>query len=518
MKYYGINKKHARENYMYRFAKLQTKVKSTFPGKIGKRWKLYYDNLFDETSWTIHHENAVPTGKHVILDHFVTSDLVFREDVEKLHKGLKWLLLHHYPYGEFVSQPIQSVEEMDNKISEIDKDMSLWHSWNFIGLFDFHGSKLQDSIDHFSLGIRSINTSFFALEFTIYLTDEKKNKLSETIKKDINRKKYSVHKVISRRKNKRLTYQYAIGWESDESTKSQEINNAISSLEWDFYEAMKHLPLFFHRNNIQPPRIDVFLTDIDYHEDHFWFWKSVGINRTSGQFIDENHKVFFPSEWRGNNNRLLYVVRDDVQLSGDEWSRYTIMDQVYGHLQEFAGEYFKFLFLRLFFTSVKDNIAKYKRKLDRLKLRKRKFRVILKLRYKFEKETDAFKRYSRENIWQGSIDHLRELYKDNDELIKKIKFNVHYLTCNKFCDRTCSVMQRLSDRISEIETDFEDKRVILQHLVEYKNSRKSWILSILMFVIAASTLLFVIFPDDAVSLSNWIRNSFIVQWIEELLK
>lgn len=114
----------------------------------------------------------------------------------------------------------------------------------------------------------------------------------------------------------------------------------------------------------------------------------------------------------------------------------------------------------------------------------------------------------------SGIDHLHELYKENDGLIKRIRFNAHYYTCNRFCERTCSVMERLAERISEIETEFEDKRTILQHLVEYKNSRKTWILSILMCIIAALTLFFVIFPSYAGLLANWIKNTHIAQWIK----
>ena len=158
-----------------------------------------------------------------------------------------------------------------------------------------------------------------------------------------------------------------------------------------------------------PPRIETYSTDIDYHEDNDSFWNSIGINAYQGQFIDERQKVFFDnrlSERYGTlypNNRIIYIFKDDGIKIGQFES---IKDEVYYHLREYAGEYFKFLFLDILSMETGKTLVIYKHKLDRIKLKKNHLNALLKLKYKLSLEIDDYSRYRRDDIWNKAKDEL----------------------------------------------------------------------------------------------------------------
>ncbi len=107
-------------------------------------------------------------------------------------------------------------------------------------------------------------------------------------------------------------------------------------------------PLVLHNKEILPPRIEVYRTDIDYHDNNEFFWESIGISAYQGQFIDKRHKMFFSNNRSGrydatlSNNRLIYIFKDDDIEVGQLRS---IKDHVYSHINEYANDYFFSSFL-----------------------------------------------------------------------------------------------------------------------------------------------------------------------------
>ena len=111
---------------------------------------------------------------------------------------------------------------------------------------------------------------------------------------------------------------YSVVRYNDDLLKADRIYEFISCIEWEFLEELSsNFPLVLHRNDIMPPRIEAYYTNIDYHDDCKSFWDSIGVYGFQGQFIDDRQKMFFECSLSGRyegdqiNNRLIYIIKDD---------------------------------------------------------------------------------------------------------------------------------------------------------------------------------------------------------------
>ncbi len=241
---------------------------------------------------------------------------------------------------------------------------------------------------------------------------------------------------------------YSLSYYSDDTLKSDEIYTWITRIEWKFYEEIrKYLPIILHSKWFVPPRIEVYYTQLK-----------------------------------------------------------SVKDYAYHHMDDFAVEYFKFMFLNLMTKKTADTIVAFKRKLDPIKLKKNGLKKLLKLRYDFERQIDPFIRYSRDDIWEMSIERLGyEVYQDGDKAVKNASMP-WVTTYYKVAQSACAGADHINDQIAILRKEFDDKQQILQHLFDYNNSSRAMRMNTIMIVIAAATLFFVVFPESASWMANIIRN------------
>ena len=121
--------------------------------------------------------------------------------------------------------------------------------------------------------------------------------------------------------------------------------------------------------------------------------------------MDERQKMFFENTLSGRygklyaNNRLIYIFKDDgIEIGQFE----SIKDMVYYHIEEYAIDYFKFMFLDMLSREAGKTLVEYKHKLDNIKLKRNNLESLLKLKYNFSMEIDDFNRYKRDDIWDKS--------------------------------------------------------------------------------------------------------------------
>lgn len=89
MKYYGIRRKKRRERFIYWYAKYSIKIKGTLPCKHHKYFKQSYNYTFREVNFFTHKNNEIPKGHWFRLNQIVTSDLILRENIGELQKGIR---------------------------------------------------------------------------------------------------------------------------------------------------------------------------------------------------------------------------------------------------------------------------------------------------------------------------------------------------------------------------------------------------------------------------------------------
>jgi len=206
-------------------------------------------------------------------------------------------------------------------------------------------------------------------------------------------------------------------------------------------------------------------------------------------------------------NRYIYMVKDDGIEEGQFKS---VKDQVYFHMDDFSGEYFKFMFLRVLSQEAADILVSFKRRLDPIKLKKNRINKLLKLRYQFERQIDPFVRCYRDDIWDSSVSLLgHEIYKDSDIHIKNA-LRGRVTTYKSVSKGVCAGAKHINDEIAILRKDFDDKQQILQHLSDYRNNSRTLWINVMMLIVAIMTLFFVIFPERAEWLASIIRN--LLRW------
>ena len=519
MKYYGIKWKQQRENIEYLYALTITKLKSVIPWKHQKIYKRNYEFVFKKDHTFKGRYNGIPDKHFLKLEQIVTSDLIYREDINKLQKGIRELLKSHRAGDRFLVHGAEGLEEICKKIDQMDSSLLMWYNRCECGVFDFRGDQLEQIIDHFTMEVKNINSSYLNLEFQIFLSNEKAKELERLINEDYHHHRGQAYKVLTSPKNGGAISTYSVVHYNDEFLKADRISDFLGCIEWEFYNALsKYFPLMLHDKGLIPPRIEVFFTDIDYHDGFERFWDSIGINHWHGQFIDERQKMFFDHKEAKDENwpcpRLLYINKDDGIEAGHLES---VKDQVYDHLQDVSQEYFKFLFLGILSHEAGRKIVEYKHHLDKIKLKKNRLHKLLKLRYSFERNIDSYVRFVRDDIWDTSIKKIKEAYICSDSIIKVAR-RPFFRSYKSFCEDALHGAESINEAIESLRNEFESKRIILQHLADYKNSTHNMWLNVLMLIVATLTLFFVIYPKRAGWTADIITSTFTkaIEWLMTL--
>lgn len=219
--------------------------------------------------------------------------------------------------------------------------------------------------------------------------------------------------------------------------------------------------------------------------------------------------MFFDSSLSGryednaiSDSRLIYIIKDDGIEIGQLKS---VKDTAYYHIEEYAREYFRFLFLGILSRTTGKRTIRFKHKLDRIKLKRNKLKQLLKLRYLFERAVDPYVRFERDDLWAESENKLgNDVYHDNMETLSKIT-HPFCITYKAFCNGKNSGAKSINDAIATLRKEFADKEEILQQLSDYRNSSKNFWLGFIMLIITAATLFFVIFPERTVWVADHLR-------------
>ena len=522
MKYYGLKRKCFKERIIYTYAKQRAHILCKIPGKQKKFWTRNYKMIFGEYSFAKHmkekHNNEIPKDGELELRQLVICDLIRREDIKSLQAGVRHLIKHRRA-NRFLGGSIDGLDEICRKIETMDSTLLSWYNKVECGIFEFKKHSLEKEIDYFILNIGNVNSAFLAVELVVYPTEEKKKELQELIYRNYSDEKGYAFSTLTGKKGKNGAHaNYSVVHYNNASLKADKIYEIISCLEWDILdELVSHIPFLLHGKGIMPPRMEMFYTNIDYREKNHEFWPSVGIQEYNGQFIDERQKIFFEVELSGRyekaelNNRMIYVIKDDDIEFGQLQS---VKDEVYYHMRDYSLDYFKIMFLRILTREAGKQLVFYRRKLDKIKLKRNQLDQLLKLKYNLSKNIDNYNKYIRDEMWERIDNRLQEIFQENSEITSKAKHN-YFISMKSYVQHSISDKKKIDKDIDILYREYDDKKEILQNLADFKNIRRSLLLNILMLFVSVVTLTFVVFPNRAKVLAETIRN--IYNWILHLL-
>ncbi len=517
MKYYGIKSKIKKESIDYAFQKSITWLKASIPGKVQEVWKIHYNSVYNsDASYDFHakYDNSIPDGGKCEFYEFVTLDLVRREDIPRLQKGIK-ALIYRNRSSKYLNFHNDSLEDIYAKIDSMDSSLLDYNSGIRCGIFDFEGTKLSEEIRCFSLSILNINASFLGIKCDITLSEDLENRLNEIICKDFHDKRGYPQKFLSgtnRSVGKRITNGYTAVHYNDAALKADKIYEFISCIEWNFYEMLqKSIPVLLHRKGIIPPRIDIFGTNIDYKDYErtlHCFWDSVGAPAFNGQFINENHKIFLRNYLSGrypsgiDDSRIIYIYKKDAI---SEYGYDSIEGEINLIIRNYAIHLFKYMLLNIFAKDAGKRIVEFKTKMDKISIRRNCLKEILKQNYQFERNIDDYRRYVKDEPWKDSETFIGKLFFENDRLIQSSD-RVFLLGKHQyFQNNAIASKDKIDQDLEMVLNDFQRKKEILLSLFEYKNVRLTWFIGVLTFIVACLTLLATLNPDPFLYIGEVLR-------------
>ena len=115
LKYYGLRNKIKKEDFIYSYAKHKAKLLSILPGKRKTFWKDNYDTIYGDDLFYLKDDNSLPDNAFFDMYSMVVSDLIRREDIKRLQRGVKLLLLKRRS-NRFLLTPIEGLDEICKRI------------------------------------------------------------------------------------------------------------------------------------------------------------------------------------------------------------------------------------------------------------------------------------------------------------------------------------------------------------------------------------------------------------------
>lgn len=498
MKYYGIKKERRHDEISYWKARAISFVKPylIFNSQKRKQAKEWYSRLFGEyDDTTLHRENKIPEGNYHQPVSIIVTELIAKEDIERLKLGIHKLMLE-YTSHKFVGVML-SVDDINNGIDDINENLSSFDHWFQCGRFDFERKKeLKNLIDYYDIKIRNFSTSYFALEIHIYFADKRRNQLVKLINEDYRGDKGIVSTYYSHNSEKSgaIKNKTLIRFNND-FQKNDLINNLIIETKWYLFDFLSvYLPVVFHNKGLIPPSFNLYKTNIGFeHNESEAFNYSVGKSNYYGDLSPSIRIYFTPETSRQKNQPKRHDMNIIVyEISHEKYDEYYSFD--FGLTDEMSHKYgaiYKLFLLNTFnyyFTFVG---SQYRNKVNKIKMKKRSYKKLLKIRYEFEKEYALLKRVYHEINWKSEEEYVTDLFLNPDKSAGNSDF---FNKVNLFTDYPINKMSIVRDTHLNIEKEIEQKLTILGYLKDYSIENKNYKLNISMLIISTLTLLFVLYP------------------------
>lgn len=154
--------------------------------------------------------------------------------------------------------------------------------------------------------------------------------------------------------------------------------------------------------------------------------------------------------------------------------------------------------------------AYFRNKINRIKVRKRTYARLLKLRYKFHINFALMEQIKKEINLENLRKQTEKYFQDNF-IIKSDKYstykNISTLPIKRF--------QIYIRNKNILEERLNEKIILAEELKQYYDGRKDWSINLITFAIGVGTFLFLIFPSWAEVFADYLIKGFeiIVKWL-----
>ena len=109
---------------------------SVLPGKNKEFWKRNYNCIYENRFHLGNYTNSIPDNNSFKLYSLVISDLIHREDITSLQRGMK-KLIRKRKSNRFFDTTNEGLDEICKRIEKMDESLLSWYENTDFGLFEY---------------------------------------------------------------------------------------------------------------------------------------------------------------------------------------------------------------------------------------------------------------------------------------------------------------------------------------------------------------------------------------------
>ncbi|QSF46194.1 hypothetical protein [Paenibacillus tianjinensis] len=511
MKFYGIKREKLIERIQYEKAKAITFLKPFLEINKENRdsKKEWYNRIFkNQNRFRLDISNSIPLGGYFVPVSVITFELIAKEDIKRLKNGIERLIIKNTSH-KFMGG-MRSWKDMIDSIDNLfNENLFSNNTWLECGRFDFDQNKtISRQIDYFDLKLINFSTSYVAVEIHIYLTEDRKKQVENIVNQNYREERGVVFEHFSRNAKARgAKRSITVQRYNNSFLKSELLSDLMIETKWYLYDELsKFIPFILHNKGIIPPSLNLYKTNLVLsQEEDMEFWDSIGGSWFKGQTLSSSETIFFepnlsakPRELQRND--ILIVINEDTYSKKEGY--YSFDFQATIEMSEKTTNLLKLIIVKTlngFFISLG---AEYRNNVNKIRMKKRFLKRLLKLRFQFESDFVLFKRIKSEVDWEKEKVDSEGIFPDDTD---ESKIQKYHRVITEF---PLVIQERIEKVRLDIENILEQKLTITGHINDYINLYKNYRLNVTMLLIAGATFIFVLYPEWAKKLVLQINNMF----------
>ncbi len=497
-----------KDNRRYNIVKLKSYLlmKLSF-GEKRKNREFEY-SIYENFHSLDRYNNSLPEGKYYKPTDIVLYDLVKKEDLPTLKKGLIKLFrkcyCHKYMWGG------KSENDIDKLVNGLDQTINSGKSWYYIGIFDYaYNSTLESYIDHFAIYFRNFSSSYVAIEVQIVLAESYANELAEFIKKQYKKPGMCVHRHWGRKKGKsgaKINYGVSSGAQS-ECAKSQLIYEQLQYVKTVFLNELKnYFPLMQYSRNGKIYGINVFETNITFTDKlDSSVYDALGLDEMNGFNFSEAERLYVSTKtlraFDSYESDMLFLFNPDLFEDYKAfWSAHN--KALYQLTEDYMDKLYRGVILKDIGIGYLDLISEYRNKVNKTKTNRINHKQLLKLKYDLNKEFYDLKKIDEELPVDDELDSIDKILKKDFFTSASIYYGFH--TAELFASNPRWIWKQIRINYKEVENDLNRKLEIADSLTNYSAEMSNKRMAGAQLFFAAITFYLLIFPDKAMKIASFL--------------
>ncbi|PGX73135.1 hypothetical protein [Priestia megaterium] len=430
--------------------------------------------------------SEIPKDIELDLLSVYTAEYIPIENVDMLNKGLK-KLIRDYPYrSQFGQEDI-----VDDFCNGVKKSIhgGRWSNFGFISFTN------KDKLSYFVKSIHiqgtHLSSSSIILQFIIDPSDKFINEYKKLLESDIK----GAHSFDL--KFKRFFKSWA-GWNlSDDIIKNQMLEDLIIELKWrSMKEVSKYFPLYFTKNKLIPPSIEVYklhqnsciFKNIE-NEKRNSFWRSIGMDGFLSDISKDGYWQLFTEGRKPDLIDNSFKITCNSQITREP-GYHSLGFQIVYMLREFANELLPIMVMREYATDIGEKVAVMQNNtFSSIRRVKPKYQKLINIRYELERNLQILKRFKNE-VGDSYFKRVKSELKKLAQFELSQRRDLDTSATEQVVDSTEYIINKTFDYSQQFAKMIDDTVQLLEIKTNNSLRGRTFILTIITFVLSLAATIF----------------------------